>query len=196
MRVYRLIEIQICEGAMSPDGCLHALETVLGVFSSTQNAESMIRANIEKFKDSDYHCVLGYVLYENELDDLTFHGPWKQVPSFLSVRTYLADGTLNACCDCDDVSERAWHGRDPETIRYKPGDFVSVWTGDIVPALISDTPRVKGTIEGDWTDDCYLAHSAVQGHFHPFTPYVFPLVGELAANVKVKIEAARSEWER
>lgn len=117
------------------------------------------------------------------------------MPEFLSVRTYFADGTLNAFCDCDNVSERLWHGRDPNTIHYKPGDYVSVWMGDIMPALIGDTPRPSGTIEGDWTDDCYLAYSAETGHWHPFTPYVFPLVCKLSKRVKTRLDAEREEWE-
>ena len=195
MRVYRLIEIQVLDGGKLPQGNLFSHETVLGVFSSTQNAEEMIRINAAKFKDSSYHHVLGYALYENELDDLALHGPWKQVPSFLSVRTYFADGTLNAFCDCDNVGERHWHGREQKSIHYKRGDFVSVWMGDIVPALIGDTPRTTGKIDGDWTDDCYLAYSVDTGHWHPFTPYVFPLVGKLTKRIKEMIEAERDEWE-
>lgn len=195
MRVFRLIEIQVLDGGELPHGNLLSSEAALGVFSSPENAEAMIRANAEKFKDTPYHKVLGYVLYENELDDLTLHGPWKQTPEFLSVRSYFADGTPNAFCDCDNVSEKHWHGRAPDTIHYKPGDYVSVWMGDIVPALIGDTPRAEGTIDGDWTDDCYLAYSADIGHWHPFTPYVFPLVGKMPKRVKAKIKAERDEWE-
>ena len=193
MRVYRLIEIQVLDGGKLPHGNLFSHETVLGVFSSTQNAEEMIRINSAKMKDVRH--ILGYALYENELDDLTFHGPWEQVPSFLSVRTYFADGSLNAFCDCDDAGEKHWYGREPKTIHYKRGDFVSVWMGNIVPALIGDTPRTTGKIDGDWTDDCYLAYSVDTGHWHPFTPYVFPLVGKLPKRIKEKIEAERREWE-
>lgn len=195
MRVFRLIEIQILEGEELPHGKRLSYETALGVFSSPEKAEEMIRANAAKFKDSPYRKVLGYALYENELDDLTLHGPWNQVPEFLSVRSYFADGTLNAFCDCDNVSEKHWRGRDPMTVHYRPGDYVSVWMGDIVPALIGDTPRKAGKIDGDWTDDCYLAYSADMGHWHPFTPYVFPLVGKLDKRTMAKIEAERREWE-
>ena len=194
MRVFRLIEIQVFdESGKQPNGNILSYETHLGVFSSPENAEEMIRIN--SAKPNGVHHILGYVLYENELDDLTLHGPWNQIPSFLSVRTYFADGTLNALCDCDNVSEKHWHGRDPKTIHYKRGDYVSVWMGDVVPALIGDTPRTTGKIDGDWTDDCYLAYSADVGHWHPFTPYIFPLVGKLAKRVKAKIEKERDEWE-
>lgn len=195
MRVYRLIEIEVLEGGELPPGNMLSHENPLGVFSTVASAEEMIRANAARFNDASYHQVLGYVLYENELDDQALHGPWKRVPSFLSVRSYFADGSLNAFCGCDDVSERHWHGRNPDTMHYKPGDYVSVWVGDIVPALIGDTPRTTGTIDGDWTDDCYLAYSADMGHWHPFTPYVFPLVGELSKRIKAKIDAERREWE-
>lgn len=195
MRVFRLIEIEIDEGRATPDGILRPRETPLGVFSSPENAEAMIRTRAEWRKDSPWCKVLGYLLFENELDDMSLHGPWKQTPEFLSVRSYFADGRVNAFCDCDDTSEKHWHGRAADTIRYKPGDYVSVLAGDIVPALIGGTPREEGTIDGDWTDDCYLAYSAGTGHWHPFTPYVFPLARKLPKRVKARIEAERDEWE-
>jgi hypothetical protein len=142
--------------------------------------------------------ILGYVLFENALDDLAPHGPWDMTPEYLSVRTYLADGTLNAFSDCDDSCEKKWRGRDAATIRFNEGDFVSVWDGENVHIeLVGMVPFTteKGFV-GDWTDDCYMTYDVSGGHSHPFTPYVFPLVGELTAEVKAKLEAARDRDEK
>lgn len=192
MHVYRLVAIEI--GSALADGAYEAHESALGVFSSVSKAESMIRIHKEKSADSGI-SVLGYVLYENALDDLSMHGPWKCVPQFLSVRTYLADGRLNASCECDDACERKWHGRDASTIRFKIGDFVMVWDARrIVPMLIGETPVTnEGQIVGDWSDDCYLAYPVEGGHIHPFVPYVFPVAEaqQLSAKTKQKLRVVR-----
>ena len=46
MRVFRLIEIEVLEGGELPHGNLLSNETALGVFSSPENAEAMIRLGI------------------------------------------------------------------------------------------------------------------------------------------------------
>ena len=191
MRVYRLVAIEVA-GDRRADASCSTYEPALGVFTSPQNAEAMIRIHADKSEN-----VLGYALYENELDDISLRGPWNGIPEFLSVRTYFADGTLNAFCDCDDTCEKQWHGRDPKTIHYKRGDFVSVWHGGkIVPALVGELPiDMHKRITGDWSDDCYLAYFMNGGHEHPFTPYVFPLVGKLSKKVRAKLEAVRDEEE-
>ena len=193
MKVYRLIAVEAAENAAN--GVRDAHLESLGVFSTVAKAEAMIRIHADKVKE--YATMLGYVLYENELDDLSTHGPWNDIPEFLSVRTYLADGTLNAFCDCDDACEKQWRGRDAETIRFRRGDFVSVWRGkSIHTELVGELPytRERGYV-GDWTDDCYLTYPVDGFHEHPFTPYVFPLVGKLTARVRAKLEAARDKDE-
>ena len=184
MRVYRLIAIEL--GDRMPNGVAAAHKSALGVFASVEKAEAMIRIHREKM--CEFSSMVGYALYEHQLDDLSLHGPWKQIPEFLSVRTYLADGTLNAVCDCDSTCEKAWRGRDAATIHFKRGDFVSVWQGDrIVPMLIGGVPSAtKEKIVGDWSDDCYLAYSISDGHSHPFAPYVFPLVADRTLTERMK----------
>lgn len=199
MQVYRLVSL-VADDYNPPakNGKRAVCECALGVFSTVENAEKMIGIEIERRKRTG-EMMLGYVLYENTLDDLALHGPWKMTPEFLTVRTYLADGTLNAFSDCDDACEKQWRGRDATTIRFKDGDFVSVWSGGgyVCPALVGMTPYTtdKGFV-GDWTDDCYMTYDVSGGHSHPFTPYVFPLVGELTAEVKAKLEAARDRDEK
>ena len=190
MKAYRLIAIEVADGRQVR-GRRRALETALGVFSTVANAERMVRIHADRVKGAAK--MLGYALYENDMDDIAPHGPWKDTPEFLSARTYLADGSLNAFCDCDNACERQWHGRDAATIRFRRGDFVSVWHGDTISTeLVGETPiTTERKITGDWSDDCYLTYVADGGHEHPFTPYVFPLVGTLTADVRAKLEAAR-----
>ena len=196
MRVYRLVAIEI--GGALADGAYEAHETALGVFSSVSKAEAMIRIHKERSAENGIP-VLGYVLYENALDDLSLHGPWKCVPQFLSVRTYLADGRLNASCECDDACEQKWHGRDASTIRFKCGDSVMVWdSGRIIPMLVGKTPVTnEAQFVGDWSDDCYLAYPVEGGHAHPFVPYVFPFAGfrQLSARTEQKLRLVRDREE-
>ena len=189
MRVYRLIAVEAAENATN--GVRDAYVKSLGVFSTVANAEAMIHMHANKVKKCA--TMLGYALYENKLDDLAPHGPWYDIPESLSVRTYLANGTLNAFCACDDACEKKWHGRKAKTIRYKIGDFVSVWNGKTIKTeLVGEQPiATERNFTGDWTDDCYLTYPVDGFHEHPFTPYVFPLVGKLTEKVKAKLEAAR-----
>lgn len=194
MQAYRLVAIEI--GDRLAGGARAAYESALGVYSSVKKAEAMIRVHMEKNADNGIP-MLGYVLYENAMDDLSLHGPWKCIPAFVSVRTYLADGTLNAICECDDACEKKWHGRDASTIRFKSGDFVSVWLGSrIEPMLVGGIPiNSEEKIVGDWTDDCYLAYPVTGGHCHPFVPYVFPIAGgrQLSPMTKRKLLAVRDQ---
>ncbi len=192
MRVFRLIALEVSD-PHSSGSAYGVFRTDLGVFSTVANAEEMIRIHAKRV---DVHAtMLGYALYENELDDIAPHGPWKETPQFLSARTYLADGTLNAFCDCDDACEKQWRGRDKATIRFKPGDFVSVLRGGTVHTeLIGAQPITteRGYV-GDWSDDCYMTYQTNGGHEHPFTPYVFPLIGTLPDKVREKLLAAREK---
>ena len=194
MQVYRLIAIEVSDRHSSGDG-YDSFVNEIGVFSAVAKAEEMIRIHAERVKT--YAKILGYALYENTLDDFAPHGPWGGTPKFLSVRTYLADGTLNASCDCDDTCERHWYGRKEATIRYKPGDFVSVWHGGTINTeLVGDVPvTTQRKFVGDWSDDCYLTYQAKGGHGHPFSPYVFPLVDMVPEQVKVRLIAVRDNEE-
>ena len=194
MQAYRLVAIEI--GDRLAGGARSAHESALGVYSSVKKAEAMIRIHMEK-NARDGIPMLGYVLYENAVDDLALRGPWKCIPAFMSVRTYLADGTLNAVCECDDACEKKWYGRDVSTIKFKSGDFVKVWLGSrIEPMLVAGSPISRDEkIVGDWSDDCYLAYPVTGGHCHPFVPYVFPVDGgwQLSSSTKRKLLAVRDQ---
>ncbi len=192
MNVFQLTSIELLDGP-APNGSRETFLRDLGVFSSVGNAEGMMR----RYAKSNYALPWAFELRERILDDLAPHGHFGTVSEFRSVRTYFSDGTLNAENDCDDTGEKRWRGRDAATIRFRPGDFVSVWAGGTVyPALVGEVPETPESIgEGcngwDADDDCYLVYTPDKGHAHPFTPYVFPLVGSLPDEVRERIEAER-----
>ncbi len=193
MNVFQLTAIVLYDEP-ARDGSYGTFLRDLGVFTTVANAEEMMR----RFVSFGYAAPWAFEVRERILDDLAPHGPFGKVSGFRSVRTYFGDGTLNAANDCDDTGEKRWRGRDAATIRFKRGDFVSVWAGaSVYPALVGKVPGTPENIgEGfdgwDADDDCYLVY-ADDGHDHPFTPHVFPLVGGiLPDDVRAKIEAVRA----
>lgn len=193
MNVYQLTSVELANGP-DADGAYSTFTRNLGVFSSVSLSEAAI---------SRYARIgepWAFVLKERILDDLNPHGEFGQVSDFRSIRTYLADGTLNAENPCDDTGEKRWRGRDAGTVRFKVGDLVSVLDGDRVkPALIGDTPatpdRFTPASKGwEAEDDCYLAFEADIGHDHPFTPFVFPPVGKMPDEIRRRLESARDKW--
>lgn len=191
MNVYQLTALYLSKET-DQEGARKTYAVEAGVFTSVENATEMMHTIRER--DA---APWAFVLKERILDDLSPHGPFAAVSEFRSLRTYFADGTLNAENLCDDTGEVRWRGRDVSSIRFKPGDFVSVWTGSLVkPALVGDIPAAPSRFPKDsmgWeaTDDCYLVYMAGEGHAHPFTPYVFPLAGELSRSMRVRLEAER-----
>lgn len=176
------------------DGSVRTYVRDLGVFSSVANAERMMplfAGNGEPW---------AYVIKERILDDLAYHGRFNQISGFRSVRTYFGDGTLNAENGCDDTGESLWYGRDADTVRFEVGQFVSFLDGGVIRGgLVGDLPMTKECfasgrqgLEAD--DDCYLVYTADGGHAHPFTPYVFPLLGALSKEVKDRMLAARERY--
>lgn len=193
--IYQLTSVELADGP-DADGAFGTFSRDLGVFSSIGRAEDAIR----RYVASRHGAPWAFVLKERILDDAEPHGAFGRVSEFRSIRTYLADGTLNAENPCDDTGEKRWRGRDSRTIRFKVGDLVSVLDGDRVkPALIGDTPvttdRFAPASPGwEAEDDCYLAFVADLGHDHPFTPFVFPLVGQVSDEIRRRLESARDEW--
>lgn len=192
MNVYQLTAIHAEPDEVRRDGSMPAFVRDIGIFASISGAEEMMRV----YSGGDCKP-WAYVLKERILDDVKLHGHFKQVSEFRSVRSYFGDGTLNSENGCDDTGENLWFGRDPETIRFKVGDYVSFWSGDeICPGLVGMLPMTKEKFDSghcglEADDDCYLVYTANGGHEHPFAPYVFPLVGKLSKGVKAKLDAAR-----
>lgn len=196
MNVFQLTAVEL-DDKSARDGSYGTFLRDLGVFTTLANAEEMMY----RFVSFGYAALWAFEVRERILDDLAPHGPFGKVSGFRSVRTYFGDGTLNAANDCDDTGEKRWRGRDAATICFKRGDFVSVWAGgSVYPALVGEIPFTpdrfpKGAQGFEADDDCYLVYTADGGHDHPFTPYVFPLVGTLSDDVRAKIEAARDREE-
>ena len=192
MNVYQLAAIHAEAGETRPDGSIPTFERDLGVFSTVSNAETMMRV----YSGGDW-TPWAYILKGRILDDVELHGHFKQTSEFRSVRSYFANGTLNAENGCDDTGEKLWYGRDADTIRHKIGDCVSFWHGgELLPGIVGGLPMTKeafmqGRCGLEANDDCYLVYTPDGGHCHPFTPYVFPLVGKLPEDVKNKLTAAR-----
>lgn len=58
-----------------------------------------------------------------------------------SVRSYLADGTLNCFSDLDTECEKPFTGRDPRTLKVKKGDYAYAYQADrVVPMLVGALP--------------------------------------------------------
>ncbi len=193
MNVFQLIALHPEKDRLNADGSLSVYKRDLGVFKALESAEKMIHIYAA---DND---TWAYIIKERILDDLALHGHFKQISSFRSYRSYFSDGTLNAENACDDTGENLWYGREDSTIRFKIGDFVSFITDNrIEHGIVGAVPMNKELFENgrcgvEACDDCYLIYTVNGGHFHPFTPCVFPPVIELSDEFKTRLEAVRSE---
>lgn len=193
MNVYQLTAIFETD-ERDADGSVATYTRDLGVFSLVGIAETMMPLFAKNGEP------WAYVLKERILDDLSYHGHFNQISGFRSVRTYFGDGTLNAENGCDDTGDRLWYGRNAETIRFLVGQFVSFLEGGRIQfGLVGDLPLTKKDFAAgrqglEAEDDCYLVYTADGGHAHPFTPYVFPLLGDLPQRVKDRLLAARDRY--
>lgn len=200
-RVWQAEAVELC-GDQRRDGSHGVYRRDLGVFSSPRKAEDMIRAWVNKFAqwETEVFC---YIVREKEVDD-GLRGRWGDVCEFRTLRTYRADGRPFCSCYSDSTSEVPFKGRDRKSIKFRRGDFVSFLEGDTVcPGIVGELPvtadywrrHYEGKNPGwECDDDCYLVYTADGEHSHPFTPYVFPLVGELSAKVRERLEASRDKW--
>lgn len=204
------------------DGICRTWAHDLGVFTSVENAEEMMRRCRELTRSKywaggwgdwpdfplfDFIDPWAFEVRERILDDLAPHGRFGVMSAFRSVRTYFADGTLNAASDLDDTGEKGLFGRDAATIRFKRGDFVSVLDGGFVyPAIVESKPSLDDIRHRGLDDDTYLeeypyfgdtytvcthtSHSDSEDCYapKPFTPYVFPLANPLTNDVRKELE--------
>lgn len=184
-------------------------ERDLGLYSTLTNAEAEMKrqAQLELEAEREYrkeiaedeecrqdeklrghNVVLAFRIIERELDAPS----WGDIQS---VRTYTATGDPNDECLLDDMCERHFTGRQPEKIRFHPGDIVEVITSwDAELCVVSKTPpteddykrllpywqenaikRCAGNgveyeetycFHWDYSDDCYLAYSLGEGDTH------------------------------
>lgn len=200
-RVWQAEAVEVSDGSRR-DGTCGVYRHDLGVFSSPRKAEDMIRAWVNKYAEMETE-VFCYIVREKEVDD-GLRGRWGDVCEFKTLRTYRADGRPFCSCYSDSTGEVPFKGRDRKSIKFRCGDFVSFLDGGtIVPGIVGELPMTsdywrrhyEGKNPGwECDDDCYLVYTADGDHSHPFTPYVFPLVGELSADVRARLEASRDKW--
>lgn len=175
-------------------------EEFIGIYENVNTAEKMIKALIRKNVHANetwgswvqYFC---FILTERQLNP-KIDKHWN-VPEFESVRSYLADGTLNCVSDYDSSCKKKFNGREIPT-RVKDGDFAYYCMKDkIVPILMEKVSYTKDEwkkhfkpgVKGDFTDDSGYAYIIGYGHDHPFSPYVFPLTNlAYRANLDDKIK--------
>ena len=202
MQVFVLKRVAI-SSRKNADNSIPASELELGVFDSVKKAEAAIRAYV---RHKGYERLFGFFLYEKTLNDGVRERRWLRgvtmdICQFLSVRSYLADGTLLCYSPYDDCCVKEFRGRDPATINSKvrEGELAFEWRGEvIVPCIVAAMPptpedweRLRNRVierEGRWhrscgwdsSDDCYYVYEYDKGHAHPATWSVFPFFGTIS----------------
>ena len=179
------------------DGAILTHEQHLGIFTTVENAERMIRGYLAHLSESD--VLLGFFLYERPLDES--YGTSEEVclGGHKSVRSYLADGTLNCFSDLDTECVKLFTGRDPSTLKVKKGGYAYAYQRDrVVPMLVGALPPDRKWFErqkrkdpsfmgSDWGDDCYWG-LGIDGHFHPFAADMFPAFCPINKAIKKKLD--------
>ena len=183
----------------------------VGVYGSVASAEAaimkMVKAEEEELAAYKYWGKrFGYVLDEVYLDDgLDTQG---YPARFESRRTYLNDGTLNCFSDLDWRCAKKFKGRtSPQYIKSsmsakeyedfkKNGVLAYEWRDSyIAPIILTEfaftakewKAKMKPDVCGDVVDDSGVAYGFNGGHFHPFSPDIFPLSALVCAKPAKKI---------
>ena len=177
------------------DGSILTHEQHLGIFTTVENAELMSQEYLAHLSESD--VLLGFFLYERPLDESSETSEEVCLGGHKSVRSYLADGTLNCFSDLDTECVKLFTGRDPGTLKVKKGDYAYAYQRDrVVPMLVGALPpnrkwferrkrRDPGFAGGDYSDDSYWGLE-IDGHFHPFAADVFPAFCPINKAIKKK----------
>ena len=179
-------------------GAVNTKHKEIGIFSSLDKAEKAMMQTVEENKDMPF-VNLGFFIAEREVDDPHFNEQWDSLGSFVSLRSYLADGTVNCISRMDTSCKKKFRGRE-DKICLKTGDLAWWYCGSkIKPVLIGELPlsasewkkRIKGF--GDFTDDSYTVFTVFAGHEHPFAPNIFPYTGKISKILLKKLETER-DW--
>lgn len=184
MTVFAL-DIVTLEDKIEPGLCLTG-RIKGGLYSSIEKGEAVIREYIERGKVGIWPSdIIAFYLYEKTIDPVR-NGEFDSIADYESVRSYFADGTLNAVSDCDDACVKKFEGRDPSTIRFRIGD--KVWVPDfakhrIRKGVVSGLPFTKEQYQArfagkkcflDYTDDAYTVEFGGDSHTHPSVVDIFP----------------------
>lgn len=146
---------------------------IVGHYSSLEKVmEAMVKNGGETW---DAEEIMAYMVKEIAVD-----GEIGEV-SWLSVRTYDAQGVLIDQCLQDYNLCNQFEGRNPEAIRFKIGDIVEVLEGrrlfTAIVAALPPTPEDHFPVL-DALDDCYLVlplDSSGLGHLHIAPTHTFAL---------------------
>lgn len=181
----------------------------IGIFSSVKLAERAMH----QFIDAHEHMYVewkmwerhfGFMLEEVRLDDEI--DEFDNFGDFESVRSYLADGTLNCFSDYDSRCKKKFTGRDEPQRFVKSGEYAWLYQGDhLTPILIDKlsitkdewTKHFKPGVAGDFTDDSGVSFTS-EYHIHPFAVNVFPFsalkFAKLTKKLKTKMNKAKKEY--
>lgn len=191
MQVFQLVQITLNSinsdsriAEFEKDGTVKIFRKNLGIFSSVAKCEEMMQKWVEKTKSWE-ELVLGYEVLEKTLDD-DFKGPFNEICTFWSKRSYLSDLTLNCTCECDDTCIKSFTGHIGK-LHCKETDLVWLLHEICVePAVVVSLPASR--VKGDYSDDCYAVVTS-DGHEHPLVTDVYPFFGKLPKRISKKLDA-------
>ncbi len=211
MKVFRLVMLE--HGyAKRQNGTYDVSEHPMGLYSSLQKAERFIRRIVAK---DGVMRTIGYWLYEHTVDggyvesDRCSFG--KMICEYDSVRAYLADGTLLCESLLDAACRKTFKGRDPKTLKLKPGDVAfEVSSVSAEPVLIDGFPCTEEDYQAclerakkeygnitelgwDYSDDSYTVYNQYGSHDHPLVWELFPHFGKVDERVRERLQETK-KW--
>lgn len=172
-----------------------------GYSDSLEGAEMLMHQVIEKW-DYDLFC---FYIREDPINRLRID-LYQDIQGELSERVYDAEGNL--LDTREHVNE--FYGRNPETIRFKPGDIVEVYDGYKksylgyvmeVPITMDDANKNK--LHMDYSDDSYMIKTdETFDHEHIKSLYVFyphfnvpkPIIERFRRNYRSYIRGYVKKW--
>ena len=211
MKVFSLEQIRNWY-AKNKDGSYDVSVYFAGMYSSVSSAEKVIR---EIIAQEGMKHTIGYWLYEHTVDDGYVESDscssGKMVCEYDSVRAYLADGTLLCESLLDAACRKTFKGRDPKTLKLKPGDVAfEVSSVSAEPVLIDGLPCTEEDYQAclerakkeygnitelgwDYSDDSYTVYNQYGSHDHPLVWKLFPHFGKVDERVRERLQETK-KW--
>lgn len=173
----------------------------IGCYSSLKKAEQAIQIYVQAYeRDFSSASLAGFIVKEESIDQE--QDAYGCVSEFESIRTYKANGSLNADSLYDERCKIPFVGRDEE-VPFKQGDIVLFINSSYAyPAIVAFTPmtkeewknRFKPGVEGDFFDDSYTTIGMDGEHSHPGTPFIFQYVGKIDDDVQKTLNIKLDEY--
>lgn len=211
MKVFSLEQIRNWY-AKNKDGSYDVSVYFAGIYSSIASAENVIR---EIIAQEGMKHTIGFWLYEHTVDGGYVESnrciSSKMLCEYDSVRAYLADGSLLCESLLDAACKKVFKGRDPSTLKLKPGDVAFAVSSDSAePVLIGGLPCTKedyqeclerakkeyGNITElgwDYSDDSYTVYNQHGSHTHPMVWELFPHFGKVSKRVLERLQRTK-KW--